>query len=216
MAYSAAFFDLDGTILDSMSIWQNLCKNFMLKHGIHQEINLEEKLSVISIHTALECIIDTFKINISLEDAYRETWQIVETFYREKVELKPGIMPILNELKRKNIPVGIISATEIELVNEALKRVGLSDFFTAGVVSCATLETSKRKPDIFYAMAEKVGSAPENTIIFEDALYAAATAKNAGFALAAVYDPSEKEQEKLAAIADYYCRSWEEFPLDEL
>lgn len=216
MAYSAAIFDLDGTILDSMPIWSNLCREFLLAHGIDQEIDLDGKLGVLSIRNALEYVIREFKLGIDLDTACRQTWQIVETFYREKAELKPGITAILEELKRKNIPAGIITATETGLVETALKRVGLSDYFSAGVMSCATLQTSKRTPDVFFAMAEKLGSSPESTIVFEDALYAAATAKNAGFALAAVYDPSEKNPEKLAEISDFYCRSWEEFPLDRL
>ena len=82
--------------------------------------------------------------------------------------------------------------------------------------NCATRNTSKRTPEVFLTMAEMFGSTPEETIVFEDALYAATTAKNAGFAVAAVFDPSEKHPQELAAVADWYCRSWEELPLNIL
>lgn len=65
-------------------------------------------------------------------------------------------------------------------------------------------------------MAEKLGSSPAETIVFEDALYAADTAKKAGFAVAAVYDPSEKNQDALRETADWYCRSWKDLPLEIL
>ena len=47
--------------------------------------------------------------------------------------------------------------------------------------------------------------APEHTIVFEDALHAARTAKEAGFLVAGVYDPSaEGDQEALREICDWY------------
>lgn len=216
MACKAAIFDLDGTILDSMPVWCNLCGEFLKKYGISKNIDLDGKLGVISIASALEYVIKEFKLDIDLESACRQAWQIVGTFYREEVELKPGIAAILDELKRKNIPAGIITASETGLVRDALKRVGLEDYFDGGIISCADLQTSKRTPEVFYIMSEKLGAAPEDTFVFEDALYAGATAKKAGYTLAAVYDPSEKNPDKLAGLADYYCQSWEDFPLDVL
>ena len=65
-------------------------------------------------------------------------------------------------------------------------------------------------------MSEILGAEPAGTIVFEDALYAAATAKNAGYNVAAVYDFSEKNPQKLQEISDWYCHSWEDFPLDVL
>lgn len=215
MAFSAAIFDLDGTILDSMPIWSNLAQRFLSTHGIDQEFDLDGKLGVISMHNALEYLIREFKLDLDLETAYRQTWQIVENFYRQKAELKPGIKNILAALKANGIPCGIITATESRLVTQALERAGIADDFEY-IISCADTQTSKRTPEVFFTMTEKLRSLPEKTLVFEDALYAGRTAKKAGFSLAAVYDPSEKNPAELAEIADIYCRSWEEFPLDEL
>ena len=113
MAFSAAIFDLDGTILDSMPIWSNLAQRFLSTHGIDQEFDLDGKLGVISMHNALEYLIREFKLDLDLETAYRQTWQIVENFYRQEAELKPGIKNILAALKANGIPCGIITATVI-------------------------------------------------------------------------------------------------------
>ena len=93
---------------------------------------------------------------------------------------------------------------------------GVPQSFSGGVMSCAALQTSKRTPEVFFMMAEKLGSSPAETIVFEDALYAADTAKRAGFSVAAVYDPSEKNQDALRETADWYCRSWKDLPLEIL
>ena len=169
MGCKAAIFDLDGTILDSMPIWCNLCGEFLKKHGIDENIDLDGKLGVISIARALEYVIREFKLDIDLDSACRQAWQIVGTFYREEVELKTGISAILDELKRKHIPAGIITASESGLVKDALKRVGLENYFEGGIISCADLQTSKRTPEVFFTMSDKLGAAPQETFVFEDA-----------------------------------------------
>ena len=215
MTFKAAIFDMDGTLLDSMPVWHNLCREFLLRHNIDADIDLDGKLGVISMRNALEYVINEFALNISLDDAYRETWQIVENFYRNKAMLKPGIKDILEHLHKNNIPCGVITATESGLVLPALKRVGLSMYFKE-IFSCSTMQTSKRSPEIFLKMSAVLGASPEETIVFEDALYVAATAKRSGYSVAAVYDSSEKDPEILRSTADWYCQNWEEFPIGEL
>jgi beta-phosphoglucomutase-like phosphatase (HAD superfamily) len=78
------------------------------------------------------------------------------------------------------------------------------------------MQTSKRTPEVFFQMSRILGAEPADTIVFEDALYAAVTAKNAGYAVVAVYDCSEKNPLQLQQTADWYCKSWTELPLEVL
>lgn len=209
MRFKAAIFDLDGTLLNSMGMWSNLGREFLIRHGIDEEIDLDEKLGVVSIHSALEYLIKEYKLDISIDEASAETWQMVEDFYRYRVQLKLGAMEVLDYLQDNNIPCGIITATELRLVTPALERTKLKPYFRE-VLSCVELKTSKRTPGIFFQMSEILGVDPCETIVFEDALYAAETAQNAGFKVAAIYDHSEKNSEKLKEISDYYYSNWDE------
>ena len=215
MRFKAAIFDLDGTLLDSMSIWHDLPRKFLLRYNVDQVIDLDGKLGVISMHNALEYLINEFSLPVTLDAAYRETWQIVEDFYRTQAEIKPGIQTILEHLQQNNIPCGVITASESGLVIPALERVGLRKYFKE-IFSCSEMNTSKRTPEIFIEMSGILGVPAAETIVFEDALYAALTAKTAGYSVAAVYDDSEKNPEKLASAADWYLQSWEDFPLETL
>lgn len=208
MRFKAAIFDLDGTLLDSMGIWDNLGREFLLRHGIDEDIDLDDRLGVVTMHEALKYLIKEYKLDILIDEAYAETWQIVEDFYRDRVQLKSGAMEFLDYLRDNNIPCGIITATELRLIMPALERTKLNGYFKE-VLSCAELKTSKRTPEIFFKMSEILGIAPGETVVFEDALYAAQTAKSVGYQVAAIYDHSEKNPEKLKEISDYYCLNWD-------
>ena len=91
MRYKAAIFDLDGTLLDSMSIWSNLCREFLLRHDIEGDVDLDSKLGVLSMRNALEYLIREFELAVSLEDACAETWQIIGDFYQTKAQIKPAV-----------------------------------------------------------------------------------------------------------------------------
>ena len=213
--FKAAIFDLDGTLLDSMSVWSSLCPEFLKRHNVDSDIDLDSKIGVVSLREALAYLIKEFDLDVQLEDAWIETWQIVEDFYRNKAQVKAGIVKILDHLYKYHIPCGVITATETGLVVPALERAGLRRYFKE-IYSCAEMQTSKRSSEVFVKMSSSFGAKPWETIVFEDALYAALTAKNAGYAVAAIYDASEKNPLKLKDTADWYCRSWEEFSLDWL
>ena len=67
------------------------------------------------------------------------------------------------------------------------------------------------EPDIYHAASDFLGTKPEHTLVFEDALYAIGTAKKAGFVTVGVYDAaSEKEQDKIREQADIYLESFAE------
>ena len=68
-----------------------------------------------------------------------------------------------------------------------LTRLGVRDYFEF-LLSCETVGTGKNRPDVYFAAAERLGAAVENTVVYEDAWYAVRTAKEAGFHVVAIYD----------------------------
>ena len=85
------------------------------------------------------------------------------------------------------------------------------DGFFRGIITTREAGQEKREgPEIYERALRRLRSNKKDTVVFEDALYALRTAKEAGFRTAAVYDPSEPGQEEMRRLAEYYIRSFEE------
>ena len=76
---------------------------------------------------------------------------------------------------------------------------------------CTEVGVGKSEPLIYHKAEEALGVAKSRIAVFEDALYAAHTAKNDGYFLVGIYDDSmDTRQEELKALADLYVRSYDE------
>ena len=117
--------------------------------------------------------------------------------------MKPGADRLLERLAALGVPCGIATASEAFQARDAMVRLGLWKHF---LFAFSSLQYgSKRGPNLYLAAARSLGSAPARTLVFEDALHAARTAKEAGFLVAGVYDPSSQaDQEALRAVCDWY------------
>ena len=121
---------------------------------------------------------------------------------------KYGFAETPEELVR-DIYMCVASATDTYMIEYALEHTGLRDYFQS-VFCCRQVGEGKHSDKIYQVAREDLGSAVEETLVFEDALHAAETVKRAGFPLVAVWDASEKEQERLKALGDIYLESYEE------
>ena len=98
----------------------------------------------------------------------------------------------------------------MERMAACLRRLGVRDCFQF-LLSAEEVGAGKDKPDIYLEAARRLGGSPDNTLIFEDILVAARTAKQAGFTLGVIYDVnSADDQEQLKALADRHFTRWDE------
>lgn len=104
----------------------------------------------------------------------------------------------------------VATATDRPLAEAALKTAGIDGFFR-GIVTTREAGREKREgPEVYERALRRLRSNKKDTVVFEDALHALRTAKEAGFRTAAVYDASEPDQEEMRRLAEYYIGSYEE------
>ena len=100
------------------------------------------------------------------------------------------------------------TSSDRRVVEGALKRLKIMDCF-ARIFTCTEIGAGKDQPDIYLAAAAFMGTRPEETWVFEDALYALETAKKAGFRTVGVFDAfSAGDQGRLRRSVTSTWRSW--------
>lgn len=202
-----AIFDADGTLLDSMSVWDTIGEDYLISLGIVPRENLAETFREMSLEQSAAYYRTHYGVTQSVPKIIDGINAMIARYYREEVPLKPGCADFLRALQARGVRMCVATATDTALIDAALTRCGVRDCF-ASILSCGDLGTSKREPHIFNAAAALLGAEKVRTMVFEDAFHALMTAKAAGYCTAAVFDPSEPSQDELRMLADVYFSDW--------
>ena len=207
---TGAIFDVDGTLLDSMSVWDTIGEDYLRSIGYIPRENLNEVFKDMSLQQAARYYQTEYGVTLSIAEIMDGVNSRLERFYREQARLKPGAGEFVRELSRRGVKLCIATATDRHLVEAALARCGVLEYFE-NILTCTAVGCGKDEPLIYREALKRLGAARPYTVVFEDALYAARTAKADGFPVAAVYDSHEKRQEELKALADIYLTDFSDF-----
>ena len=204
-----AIFDMDGTLVDSMLYWKNLAKEYLATKGItHIPDMILEKIKQMTMTESATLFIEKFGLNGTPESVAKEMNALMDTHYYKDIPLKKGIKEYLNKLYDSGTTMCVASATAVSLVEACLKRLGIIEYFSF-LLSCETIGVGKSKPNIYYEAAKRLGAEPSDIAVYEDALYAAETAKKAGFYVVGVFDESAKKNfASLKEISDEIILEW--------
>ena len=196
-------FDFDGTLFDSMFIWETAGEVYLRSIGKKPEADLQKVLKPMSLLQSAEYICEKYHITLSVEDIMDGVNRTVEDFYFHTVEPKLGVIDFLGELYRRNIKMCIATATDRYQVEAALQRCGMRHFFSE-IFTCTEVGSGKDRPEIFRKAMEHLQTDRSNTVVVEDAYHAAHTAKQDGFMVVSVYDSHESRQQELLQLADVF------------
>ena len=206
-------FDFDGTLFDSMFIWDTAGEMYLRSIGKEPQEELQSILKPMSLHQSAEYLKEHYSIPLSIEDIMDGINRTVENFYFHTVKPKPGVVAFLEELALKGVRMCIATATDRYQVEAALVRCGMRHFFSE-IFTCTEVGSGKDQPLIFRKAMKHLGTDRSNTVVVEDAWHAIRTAKNDGFMVAAIYDVHESMQRSICETADIYLTDY--FHLDPL
>ena len=201
----AVIFDLDGTLIDSMGIWYKIDREFLRENGVTEPPeDISERMKPLTVEEAAELFIKEFRLPLTNEQVTARIEEMVYAEYAENIALKPYAGQLLELLKERKIPCCIATATYRSLAEAVLERHGIRERFEF-ILTDSEYPMGKCRPDIFLGAASRLGAAPEETLVIEDALHCIETASAAGFVTAAVFDEaSAAERDTIRAAADYY------------
>lgn len=215
--HTAAIFDMDGTLLDSMNFWQQLAPEFLKRNKLAVPEYLPEKLAAVNLHEAIDILIKIFGMKTTHGKIYAEFITMLDDYYRNHAVLKNGARKFLQKLHAHNISAMVFSSTPEDLIKSALLHCNIAEYFSHGILSADTVKLSKSHPESFLTAAERFNVPIQEIIVFEDAWYAANAAKQAGFTIIAVKDDSEAQSKAMHLLADFYIeKSYDEFPFEKI
>ena len=214
MKLKYAIFDLDGTLLDSLPVWDNLGLDMLRAQGYDPDPQLGRELKTMVMREGAQLCKDLFGMPESIDEIVQLVEDQAKLAYNTVIGPKPGAENFLKRLKEAGIPMYIATNTRRDLVEDGLRRNGLLSYFE-GIITCPEVGQGKKEgPAVYEEALRLLGGTKEDTVVFEDALHPIRTAKKAGFRIAAIYDASsEGEHEEIRALADSYFHSYDElFP----
>lgn len=203
-------FDLDGTMVDSMCIWRGIDNEFMTARGLQLTEDLETAIEGMSFRETAQYFVDNYPLSETVE-MLMDIWvQMAIDKYQHEVPAKPGLIPFLQEMKACGIRMGIATSNSRVLLDAVAGAHGFYEYIDV----CLTANEVKRgkpAPDVYLAVAEKMGISPSECLVFEDIPQGIRAGLAAGMRVCAVADEYSRALEgEKRALAHYYIDSYEQ------
>ena len=205
-----AIFDFDGTLVDSMFIWDTFGEDYLRSLGKEPKENLTETFQTFTLEQSANYYREHYGITLSVREIVDGINARVAEIYKTKVTLKDGVKIFLEKLHADGVKMCVATVTDKSLVKDVLQKLGILSYFEE-IFTCEEIGYNKETPHIYRAALTYLGTKKEETIVFEDVFHALMTAKNDGFPVAAVYDSHERKQALMRANADYYITDYAKF-----
>lgn len=210
----AIIFDLDGTLIDSMHVWDQVDIDFLKKRGkevpdgLFSDLPSGDGLLAIAVYFKKK-----FNLPESTEAIISEWNSMVYDFY-SSLDLIEGAKELLIKLAKKGFSLGVGTSNSQVLTETVLEYNQIRNMFKSVVTGCK-MQRGKPFPDIYLSVSQSLDVSPENCLVLEDTLHGVQAAKNAGMKVIAIYnDYSKVDFEQLKQTADNYVYNYSE--LDSL
>ncbi len=203
MRIRGAIFDVDGTLLDSMFIWDTIGEAYLRSIGYEPREDLNEVFKNMSLLQAARYYQTEYGVTLCVDEIMDGVNTMLERYYCFEAPLKPGAAELLAWLQKNGVKLCVTTATDRYLVEAALKRCGVLSYF-GRIFTCGEVGRGKDEPHIFEEALRFLGTQKSETVVFDDALYAIQTAKGADFPVVAVYDVHEKAQNEIRELSTIY------------
>ncbi len=206
----AMIFDLDGTLVDSMWVWDQIDIDYLGRLGYEVPQDLQPAIEGMGFTEVAVYFKERFHIPDSIEEI-KKTWQdMAMEQYCYKIPLKPGVCDFLNYVKSQGMKTAVASSNDRKLIESALVCHGIREYFDCIITACE-VKKGKPAPDVYLEAARRLQTDPSECLVFEDIVPGILAGKSAGMKVCAVEDDySIPQREEKRKTADYYIRSYDE------
>lgn len=184
--FKGAIFDLDGTVLDSLWVWRRVDERFFGARGVPVPEDYTRAIAGMSFTETAAYTVRACGLRDSVEAVEAEWLALAADEYARDVGLVPGARDYLRQLRRGGVKLAAATANRVSLIGPALDRLGLTELFDAVLTTGDIGDRNKSDGALFKLAASRLGLAPEDCAVFEDALEGVKGARAAGMGAFAV------------------------------
>ena len=189
----AVIFDVDGTLIDSMGVWEEVDRIYLTRHGKPMSEDLQRKLAGLSILQAADYFRNVIGIDDPPEKMLAEWNELAFEQYRHEIQMKPGAAKWLS----------LIAMT-------ALHAQDIEHYFRV-IMTGEDVVKGKPDPFVYQEAARRLGVNPKNCLVFEDIPEGIQSGLSEGMTVCAVQDDfSDYQIEEKKKLAHYYINSFED------
>ncbi|TYB30999.1 MAG: HAD family phosphatase [Candidatus Mcinerneyibacterium aminivorans] len=196
-------FDFDGTLVDSMWVWQEVDRQFLKNREIKVPQNLQNNISGLSFTETAYYFKDRFNLDESIDDIKKEWLSLSKKLYRTKVSFKKNAIKIIKYLYKKNKIICIASSNHKQIINSFLKQKKIDRYFKKVITGCE-VEKGKNSPNIYRQICKDLNVEYKNILLIDDIMESIKTASSLGIKTAAIFDKYTYKDENLEGKADHY------------
>jgi HAD superfamily hydrolase (TIGR01509 family) len=183
----AVVFDLDGVLVDSEPVWEQVRRQVVAEHGGRWLPDAQQRLMGMSTGEWARYLSGELGVDLPPQAVAAVVTERMRARYRDQVPLMPGAADAVQRLAA-GWPLGLASSSPPALIEVVLGSAGLRGYFRA-VLSTEQVPRGKPAPDIYLAVAAKLGFPPGQCAAVEDSTNGLRSAAAAGFGVIAVPHP---------------------------
>lgn len=197
----AVIFDLDGVIVDSEPVWEEVRRAYVATHGGTWQPDSQRRLMGMSTGEWARYLSDELGVARTAEQVATEVIDEMTRRYAERVPLIDDADEVVRRMAAR-WPLGLASSSPTRLIAATLAATGLTDSFRT---TLSTEETARGKPapDVYLAVAERLGVDPTRCAAVEDSSNGVRSAAAAGMRVVAIPHgsyPLDEDAAELAAV----------------
>jgi HAD superfamily hydrolase (TIGR01509 family) len=196
----AIVFDLDGLLLDSEQVWDEVREQLVKERGGRWREQAQTEMMGMSSVEWSRYMHDELGLSEPPEEISGEVVRRLEERYRRELPLIEGAKEAIERLAAR-WPLGLASSSNRELIDLVLELSGLAPFFRV-TVSSEEVPRGKPAPDVYLEAARGLGVPPQRCAAVEDSRNGIRSAKAAGMKVIAIPNPHFPPGEDSLALAD--------------
>jgi HAD superfamily hydrolase (TIGR01509 family) len=187
MPIEAVVFDLDGVLIDSEPVWEQVRRGLVAERGGHWAPDAQKKLMGMSTPEWARYLSEDLGVGLPPEQVAATVVDRMAASYREHLPLLPGAVEAVRRLAAR-WPLGLASSAPAALIETVLQSAGLRPDFQV-TMSTEQVPQGKPAPDIYLAVTERLGVAPASCAAVEDSSNGLRSAAAAGLRVIAIPRP---------------------------